>query len=63
MNEHDFHLRISSKKTYFIFDVKRDNIVHRYTPGNTIVFIQSLFVCYRNLYLILKELGYMHDTF
>ena len=25
MNYPDFHLRISSKKTYFIFDVKRDN--------------------------------------
>ena len=47
MNEPDFHLRISSKKTYFIFDVKRDNIDHGYTPCNMIVFIQSLFVCYR----------------
>ena len=49
MNEPDFHLRISSKKTYFIFDVRRDNIDQGYTPCNMIVFIQSLFVCYRNI--------------
>ena len=51
MNEPDFHLRISSKKTYFIFDVRRDNTDQGYTPCNIIVFIQSLFVCHRNIYL------------
>ena len=50
MNEPDFHLRISSKKTYFIFDVRRDNIDQGYTPCDIIVLIHNLYVSYRNVY-------------
>ena len=46
MNETDFHLRISSKKTYFIFDVGQDIIDQGYTPCDIIVLINNLYVCY-----------------
>ena len=48
MNEPDFHLRISSKKTYYIFDVRRDNVDQGYTPCDIIVLIHNLYVGYRN---------------
>ena len=50
MNEPDFHLRISSKKTYFIFDVKRN------INMNTDI-ISVVFSSFR------KIERHMHDTF